>query len=139
MASEKGMKFDGGKPRYELIPWEAVDQVAWVLTFGAEKYEEDNWQRVPSGVKRYLGSAFRHLTDHAKGELLDPQSKMPHLAHAGCCVLFLLWLLRDQLPKSYDLSRVREEFEKDRVKYLIDGKMAGGFDPKRFVERLKKK
>ena len=88
----KGRKFDGGKPRWSLLPWHEVGEVVKVLTVGAIKYEDDNWKRVPNGRDRYFSACMRHLTAWWNGERLDPETKLNHLAHAGCCILFMLWI-----------------------------------------------
>ena len=88
----EGRKFDGDKLRYSLLPWIAIKEVVKVLEFGAQKYDVDNWQLVPNGKDRYWDAAIRHLTAYKEGEKLDPESNLHHLAHAGCCVLFTLWL-----------------------------------------------
>ena len=85
-----GLKYDQNKPDYTLLPWRAVLSVVQVLEFGAAKYSRDNW-RLVSG-SRYLAAAFRHLIAYASGETLDPESKLPHLAHCVCCLLFILEL-----------------------------------------------
>ena len=85
-----GVKFDGEKPKWDLVPWDGMEPVARVLTLGARKYSPDNWRKVPDGRTRYLAAAFRHLVAHARGEVLDPESKEPHLAHCVCCLLFIL-------------------------------------------------
>lgn len=87
-----GRKFDGDKPDYTLVPWDALEEIVKVLDFGAKKYERDNWQHVDSASNRYLAAAFRHLAAVNQGEQMDPESGLSHLAHAGCCVLFLLAL-----------------------------------------------
>ena len=40
--SESFQKFDDAKPRYDLIPPKILDEVAQVLTFGAQKYDDEN-------------------------------------------------------------------------------------------------
>lgn len=84
-----GVKHDQGKARWDLLPFEALDQVVLVMTFGAEKYNDRNWEK---GMKwgRLIGAAFRHLVAFVRGQNLDPETGLPHLAHAACCVLFLL-------------------------------------------------
>ncbi len=80
-----GMKFDGGKPKMDLVldgfP-KALLAFGDVLTFGAQKYEAHSWRGVPDGKARYKAALMRHLIAHAAGEKLDPESGMPHLAHA---------------------------------------------------------
>ena len=85
-----GMKFDKGKLEWSLLPFKAVEQVIGVLMYGAVKYDRDNWKKVENWQERYWNAAIRHLVDHKKGEDLEPESGLTHLAHACCCLLFLL-------------------------------------------------
>jgi hypothetical protein len=87
---KQGRKFDSGKPRMSLIPPYAAESIAKVLTIGAIKYAPDNWKYVEGRDWRYFDALYRHLNAHAKGELNDPESGLPHLAHAGCCLMFML-------------------------------------------------
>lgn len=41
-----GRKDDGGKTRYDLLPWRGLILVAMVMTHGAAKYAPDNWRKV---------------------------------------------------------------------------------------------
>lgn len=86
-----GRKHDAGKPRWDLLPWGPLEDVAKVLEFGARKYAPNNWQKVEGGGWRYLRAGLGHLAARARGERLDPESGLPHLAHAVCCCLFLAW------------------------------------------------
>ena len=87
-----GMKFDGAKPRWSLLPSGTVQQIIAVLEFGAAKYKENNWQHVDRGPERYYDALMRHVHAWRAGEKNDPESGLHHLAHAGCCLLFMLWL-----------------------------------------------
>ena len=87
-----GIKHDGGKLHYSLLPFPALKKVAQVLEFGAKKYAPDNWKKVPNAKPRYFDAAMRHLIAHQSGELLDPESGLSHLSHAACCVLLLIFL-----------------------------------------------
>ena len=93
--NQEGRKADAGKPRPSLLPWRAIKQIVAVLEFGAAKYGADNWQRVPEARQRYFDATMRHLLAWWDGERLDAESGLPHLAHAGCCILFLLWADKD--------------------------------------------
>lgn len=86
-----GVKYDGGKLRFDLVPQEPYEDVVKVLMFGAGKYEPDNWQRVPMAKLRYIAAAFRHLWARLCGEVIDKESGLPHTAHAICCLLFFGW------------------------------------------------
>lgn len=73
-----------------LLPWGSLYETAKVLTYGAEKYAPNNWQKVKP-PSRYLDAALRHLATYADGEDDDEESGLSHLAHAACCVLFAIW------------------------------------------------
>lgn len=83
------VKHDSGKPRLDLIPPRAAEIIGGVLAYGAKKYSASNWMQ-GADWSRYSGAALRHLFAFIKGEDNDPESGLPHLAHAACCVLFLL-------------------------------------------------
>lgn len=85
-----GIKHDAGKPRWSLIPWRGLARVVDVLEFGARKYAPGNWRKVNDAQARYTDALLRHVVAYAGGEIDDPESGLHHLAHAGCCVLFLL-------------------------------------------------
>lgn len=86
-----GVKHDEEKPRWDLLPFRPVREVVKVLTFGSQKYEDNNWKHVEGARRRYIAAALRHITDWAEGERNDPETGYNHLAHATCCLLFLLW------------------------------------------------
>lgn len=84
----EGVKFDSDKARYDLIPPEIEEAIAKVLTFGAAKYGERNWEL---GMKwgRPYAALRRHMAAWWKGENTDPETGMSHLWHAACCIAFL--------------------------------------------------
>ena len=85
----QGRKFDGGKLEYGLLPPLALEETVKVLTFGAQKYERDNWQKVPDAKRRYFDALQRHVWAWKQGEQFDPESGIHHLGHAMCCLMFL--------------------------------------------------
>lgn len=88
---QEGTKLDQGKISYTLLPFKAITEVVKVLEFGKQKYAKDNWQKVPDGKERYIDAAFRHLIAYHEGETYDTESDLHHLAHATCCLLFVIW------------------------------------------------
>lgn len=86
-----GTKHDSGKARYDLLPWHALHDVVRVITFGAEKYGTTNWQSVEGGRDRFFAAALRHMAAFGRGERLDEETGLPHLAHAACSILFVMW------------------------------------------------
>jgi hypothetical protein len=83
------LKFDSDKLPLNLLSTEAMNQTAAVLAFGAEKYAAHNW-RAGFAWSRPLAAAMRHITAFNDGEDCDPESGLSHLAHAACCIMFLL-------------------------------------------------
>ena len=88
-ATTGGRKFDGNKLQYGLLPPLALKATVEILTFGAEKYEPDNWKRVPDSKRRYFDAMQRHLWAWKQGEQNDQETGKNHLAHAMCCRMFL--------------------------------------------------
>jgi hypothetical protein len=83
------VKHDVGKVRFGLVPFDALREIAHVLTTGAAKYSDHNW-KAGADWSRYFDALMRHLTAWWEGESLDAETGRSHLAHAGCCLLFLL-------------------------------------------------
>jgi hypothetical protein len=82
-------KADSGKPPLALLPPEALVEIASVLGHGAKKYGEHNWRKGGSWV-RLMSAAMRHQSQWLSGEDYDLESSLHHLAHACCCLMFLL-------------------------------------------------
>jgi Domain of unknown function (DUF5664) len=82
------------KARWDLVPFKAVDQIAQVLTFGAKKYKDNNW-REGTRWGRCYAALQRHVTAWWEGEEVDPETGASHLAHAGCCLFFLMEFQRN--------------------------------------------
>lgn len=91
--SDKGSKYDDNKPDHSLFSEDWLDEVARVLTFGKKKYAADNWRR---GIeqRRLIAAARRHINDFSRGQDLDNESNLAHLAHASCCLMFAYELLK---------------------------------------------
>lgn len=87
-----------GNRFWGAIPPLAELAVGRVLSFGAQKYARDNWRSVEDAQTRYMDAALRHLNAVRRGEVLDSESGEPHLAHAACCVLFMLDLMPEVKP-----------------------------------------
>jgi hypothetical protein len=83
------VKHDEGKVPLHLLPSEAIIEIAKVLGHGAVKYGDHNWRK---GFRwsRLIGALLRHIFAFIGGQDKDEESGLPHLAHAGCCLLFLL-------------------------------------------------
>lgn len=85
----KFVKDDNAKTRYDLLPPELLEETAKVLTFGAQKYSAHNWAQGASW-SRYFSAMMRHMWAWWRGEDNDPETGFSHLAHAACCLSFLI-------------------------------------------------
>ena len=83
------VKHDQDKPRPSLFPVRAFFAIVEVMEIGARKYSADNWRKAPHW-SRYYNALQRHLWAMWGGEDRDDETGKLHLAHAGCCLIFLL-------------------------------------------------
>lgn len=88
MSLTEGTKDDADKVPYDLLSPEFLEGISKVLAYGAKKYEPYNWAK---GIKysRVFAALMRHLWAFHRGETNDKETNMPHLWHAGCCLMFL--------------------------------------------------
>ena len=87
-ADELAVKFDAGKVGLDLLPAEALEEVARVLDHGAARYGAHNWREGMSWT-RLIGAALRHTFAIMRGEDRDPETRLLHSAHAVAGLLFL--------------------------------------------------
>jgi hypothetical protein len=85
----EGRKFDADKLPWHLLPPDAIEEIVRVLEFGANKYGDRNWEK-GMAWNRPFAALMRHMWAWWRGEDRDPETGITHLAHAGCCILFLL-------------------------------------------------
>ena len=89
-----------GKGRYDLIPWEAIHELALHCEQGALKYGERNCEKgIP--VHSLIDSAIRHLSCYMRG--MDDE---PHLRAAMWNIAFAIWTEKKK-PEMQDMP-VRE-------------------------------
>lgn len=67
-----GVKFDKEKPRYDLLPPEALDALVQLYTYGATKYEARNWEKGMSWG-RVFSALMRHAWAWWRGESKDAE------------------------------------------------------------------
>jgi hypothetical protein len=101
------VKYDKGKRRMDLLPWDSLDMVADVLTMGEAKYpstnEGVNWlvHSKKEDITKYKSALLRHYSAMEQGEIFDTESKLPHMSHVATNSLFIL-----ALEKKYGLYDV---------------------------------
>jgi hypothetical protein len=106
------VKLDSGKLRYDLMPFDALDEVAKVLTYGIKKYPkpEENWRvnSTKKDIKRYMAAMLRHISELKQDRPFDSESGMHHLAHIATNSLFMIALCKQygvEFPDFKDPTR----------------------------------
>lgn len=84
----KGLRYNDEKTRHDLVPGHAQEQYARVMTAGAKKYEDRNWER-GMAWSTVLASAQRHLEAIKRGEDYDSETGLLHSAHLMCNAAFI--------------------------------------------------
>lgn len=79
------------KLRWDLLPMEEIEDIVKVYHAGAKKYGPNNWQNLDNGFERYRAAMFRHLMEYMKGERVDKETNVHHLAAAAWNVITMLW------------------------------------------------
>ncbi len=115
--AKTGFKFDeekhgGTKLRYDLIPPVALKMLAEVYTHGARKYGDINYLKGMS-FRRILAALMRHIEAYRAGETDDPDSGLPHMAHAAW-QCFTLMVYEDESLGDDDREMLKEEAECSR-------------------------
>lgn len=86
--AEKGVKL----ARFDLIPPEALWELAEHYGRGAEKYAEHNWRRGYAWSKSYQ-AALRHLNQFWMGEDIDAETGSKHIiAAAWHCISLAVYM-----------------------------------------------
>lgn len=100
-----GTKHDDNKTRLDLLSPLWINGVGDVLTFGAKKYADNNWRKGIS-QSRLLGACLRHVFAYLRGQNQDPETRLSHLYHASCCLMFASELIvtRPDLDDRYNLE-----------------------------------
>ena len=106
LGEKVGVKFDGDKSRYDLIPGDALDELAQVYTYGTIKYDDNNWRK---GMRwgRMFAAMMRHAWAWHRGEKRDQESGLHHLAQVAWYCMGLI-----------NYERTHPELD-DRVKDLV--------------------
>jgi len=96
------VKFDSNKPMFHLIDPFAMEDLAKCLTFGAKKYDANNWKK--GDILTFISALERHLNDIKKGILLDDSeffidkdSALQHGAALMCNSMFIHYFIEKKL------------------------------------------
>lgn len=88
MEKGKGLRFNEGKLRYDLVHAWSHEQMVKILTKGSVKYAPRNWEK-GMAWSNVISSLKRHLAAIENGEDYDPETGELHAAHLACNAHFL--------------------------------------------------
>lgn len=96
-----------GKGRYDLLPWEAIHELALHCEQGAKKYGERNCEKgIP--IHSLIDSAIRHLSCYLRG-----MKDEPHLRAALWNVAYAIYHEKHH-PEMQDIPSRKGEVKNDR-------------------------
>lgn len=89
--AQKGIKAE----RFDLLPWDALEEVARVYAYGAKKYADRNWEKgYPWGWS--FQALIRHASRWMCGETYDKETGLHHMAHACFhCLALVTYAIRE--------------------------------------------
>lgn len=91
-----------GKGRYDLLPWEAIHELAKHCEEGALKYGERNCEKgIP--IHSLIDSAFRHLSCYMQG-----MKDEPHLRAAIWNIAFAIYM-EQKHPEMQDIPTRKKD------------------------------
>lgn len=99
LTKAEGLRFDEGKNRLDLIPPEWEWELGRVLTEGAKKYADRNWE-LGMDYSKVVGPLRRHLNAYLRGERIDPTDGTLHAAKVAWNALVLM---------TYDLRKIGKD------------------------------
>ena len=106
-------RYDHGKPRWDLLPFDALTEVVVVYTKGAEKYTDRNWELGMSWSRM-----FRSMLSHAfKWWLGSSRDKELGTYHMAMVVWNALGLLTYEIRKVGTDDRPNLQEHKDYMPY----------------------
>jgi len=113
-----GAKDDNEKVRMELIDMDfprALEAIGKIATHGAAKYSDGGWLKVSKAEARYQGAMRRHLIKHNRGEIIDPEFGLTHLAHAAWNAMAILELqMRSHEPVDEASEVKKRDFKTEK-------------------------
>lgn len=123
MKEGKKNDYQDGKLRWDLLPLEEIEDIVKLYTAGSIKYGDNNWQNLENGYHRYKAAMLRHLLEYEKGNKVDDETKVNHLAAVAWNAIAMLYLDKHGKGKDYDINdQELAKIVRDRIPVTIDNK-----------------
>ncbi len=117
---KKGLRYNKGKVRYDLLPPYAIHCLAANITKGAEKYEARNWE-LGMNWTTVLASLKRHLADFEMGADIDIEDGQLLMAKVMTNAAFIVEYYK--IAPQFD-DRQHRYLKNKRIGLDIDGVLA---------------
>lgn len=104
MKEGKKNDFQDSKLRWDLLPLEEIEDIVKLYTAGSIKYGDNNWQNLENGYQRYKAAMLRHLLEYEKGNKIDDETKVNHLAAVAQNAIAMLYLDKHGKGKTNNLD-----------------------------------
>lgn len=120
----RGTRENQNKPRHDLISPIAMNDLALVLTHGASKYSDRNWEDGLEWSKGIIGSLKRHLAAFEMGIDNDEETGYPHTAHIIANAHFLAHMFharKDLDDRSVTMKKMLCSYCHQRIGDLVKG------------------
>lgn len=131
---EKGLRFNSGKTRFDLLEPYAIEQLAKVFTAGSLKYSDHNWLKGMEWSK-VMASLERHINAFKNGDDIDydknckdcqegtckSHTGLLHMAHAAwnCLAIVSYYKYHPELD-----DRIKNKIKPKRIGLDIDDVIA---------------
>jgi len=92
---EQALRYNKGKRQWSLMDMKSFEPMIEVLEYGCQKYDRDNWKK-GLFITEIYDSLQRHLIELMNGEDIDEESKLLHIGHILCNVMFMSYVLTNK-------------------------------------------
>lgn len=97
VTNEKGGEQSKSSYACNLLDGKAMLNLCATLKYGASRYEDNNWRRIP--LRDHLNHALQHIFAYLAGNTQDQ-----HLDHAFCRMMFVIAQKED--GEEYDARKI---------------------------------
>lgn len=98
----KALRYNEGKPDWTLLDYKSLLPLVDVMTYGATKYDRDNWKLQCDNPNQHLQSCMRHLIALIDGEEFDKESGFRHSGHIMANMMFWNYHVHPEEKKPLD-------------------------------------
>lgn len=103
---EQQFKIGEGKLQYSLLDFESIDELVRVMMVGSKKHGAFSYKKFDKHL--FVDALMRHCTSYLKGEEMDQEDNLSHMAHAMANCMIIMY--HDRVKKNGKSITIREIF-----------------------------